>query len=146
MCIRDRYKYIYRSHSVRLHSLRSHWFRLFMKGNEVLATCVPNAVAGGDGVQVVLIPRASSCALGFVRRPPSHLGARCTLIFVVHGHAYFPRALSPRWGSLHDMASEDSGDVGSNGRRILRIILNEVVHCCRSRPRLGLGKLSQFSF
>ena len=103
-------------------------------------------VAGGDGVQVALILRASSCALGFVRRPPSHLGARCTLIFGVHGHSYFPRALSPRWGSLQDMAHEGSGNVGSNGRRILRIILNEVKHCCRSRPRLGLGKLWHFYF
>ena len=75
--------------------------------------------AGGDGVQVALILRASSFALGFVRRPPSHLGARCSLLFDVHGHAYFPRALSPRWGSLHDMAFEDSGNVESNGRRIV---------------------------
>ena len=51
-------------------------------------------VAGGDGVQVALILRASSFALGFVRRPPSHLGARCTSHLVNHGYAHRPRALS----------------------------------------------------
>ena len=51
-------------------------------------------VAGGDGVQVALILRASSFALGFVRRPPSHLGARCTSHLVNHGYAHRPSALS----------------------------------------------------
>ena len=74
-------------------------------------------VAGGDGVQVALIPRASSCALGFARRPPPHLGARCTSHFVTHVYAHCPRALSLRWGSLHSVTIEGGGSAVSNGRR-----------------------------
>ena len=74
-------------------------------------------VAGGDGVQVALILRASSFALGFVRRPPSHLGARCTSHLVTHVYAHCPRALSLRWGSLHSVMIEGGGSAVSNGRK-----------------------------
>ena len=99
-------------------------------------------VAGGDGVQVALILRASSCALGFARRPPSHLGARCTSHFVTHVYAHCPRALSLRWGSLHSVMIEGGGSAVSNGRMNM---CEEMIFpfLCATGPA-GLTRLTHF--
>ena len=101
-------------------------------------------VAGGDGVQVALILRASSFALGFVRRPPSHLGARCTSHFVTHVYAHCPRALSLRWGSLHSVTIEGDGSAVSNGWRNTCEGIRFAFLPCATGPA-GLTRLSHFN-
>ena len=87
-------------------------------------------MAGGDGVQVALILRASSFALGFVRRPPSHLGARCTSSLVIQGYTYHPRALSLWWGSLYSLMIKDDGSAVSNGKRSSCAPISVLLHLC----------------
>ena len=112
-----------------------------IKANLFFCSYMP--VAGGDGVQVALIPRASSCALGFARRPPSHLGARCTSHFVTHVYAHCPRALSLRWGSLHSVMIEGGGSAVSNGRKNM---CEEMLFpfLCATGPA-GLTRLAHFN-
>ena len=106
--------------------------------------CSYMPVAGGDGVQVALILRASSCALGFARRPPPHLGARCTSHFVTHVYAHCPRALSLRWGSLHSVMIEGGGSAVSNGRRNMGELMLFPLLFCATGPA-GLTRLSHFN-
>ena len=108
-------------------------------------------VAGGDGVQVALILRASSFALGFVRRPPSHLGARCTSHLVTHVYAHCPRALSLRWGSLHSVMIKGGGSAVSNGRKnmcdemIFAFLLCRLARLARQDSRIFSNISGRFS-